>query len=106
MIQIKESVNNERKILAMFADLTKRAQQSAAAKTKYLAFQLSPVKTGNMRSTLEANTPHYGDVSVGGDKAPYTIFVHNGTRRMAARPFLLQAFAMVEDSFVSELKNV
>jgi HK97 gp10 family phage protein len=106
MIQIKESINNEKKILGQFDMAIKRAQQSAAGKVKYLAFQISPVKTGNMRSTLEANKPHFGDVSVGGEKAPYTIFVHNGTRKMAARPFLLQAFEQVRDWFVSELERI
>lgn len=106
MIQIKESVNNERKILGMFDQLTTRAKQSAAGRVKYLAFQMSPYRTGKLRGTLEANKPHYGDVSVGGDEAPYAVYVHNGTYKMAARPFLLQAFEMVTDSFVDELKNI
>lgn len=54
-----------------------------------------PVKTGNLgRSIREDPIKTVGPFRVEGGvtaTAPYAVFVHNGTSRMKARPFLLNA---------------
>jgi len=41
-----------------------------------------------------------------GTNKTYGIFVHNGTRKMRARPFLLNAFEANRQSLVQELQNM
>lgn len=41
-----------------------------------------------------------------GTNVDYGVFVHNGTYKMAGRPFLLNAFEANRQSFVQELKDM
>jgi HK97 gp10 family phage protein len=65
------------------------------------ARELSPVDTGLMRSRIEIEPPTVGP---GGLEAAvvartnYALFVHDGTSRMPARPFLHEAAVYVMSS--------
>lgn len=50
----------------------------------------SPIDTGNLvRSHTEQMTPWTWEVRANGNnKAPYAVYVHEGTRNMSARPWL------------------
>lgn len=60
------------------------------------ARQLCPVDTGNLRGSLSSEMVKAtnGDV-VGrvGTNVPYAVFVHEGTKKMAGRPFLKDALS-------------
>lgn len=52
----------------------------------------APVDTGVLRASITAQMTGLTSATVGtGPQAPYSIHVHEGTRRMSPRPFLRQA---------------
>jgi HK97 gp10 family phage protein len=63
-----------------------------------------PVDTGELRDS--------GDIEHDGEgysvmyTAPHAIFVHNGTRKMPARPFLTQAVNRVDPEFQQEVADL
>jgi HK97 gp10 family phage protein len=66
----------------LLAETAREAKRDAALKIAANAQRVAPVDTGNLRRNIEA-TP---DSVV--SKAPYSIWVHNGTRNQRAQPFL------------------
>lgn len=62
------------------------------------AKRLAPVDTGRMRSSIHLDGPHAGPDGPYYDilaATNYAIFVHEGTRFLQARPFLLNALYSV-----------
>jgi phage protein, HK97 gp10 family len=63
--------------------------QRIALKVEGTAKSNAPVKTGNLRRTVTSQaTAHQAII---GASANYAVFVHEGTRFMAARPFIKNA---------------
>ena len=62
---------------------------SWAADVKALARKLVPVKTGYLQSTIYATVQNWV-VNIGAD-ATYALFVEQGTKYMAAQPYLYPA---------------
>jgi len=63
-----------------------------------------PVDTGALQADIEIYSAKL-DRQIG-NNLPYSIFVHNGTYKMAARPYLLNAFEANRQSLVQELQNM
>lgn len=56
------------------------------------AKERTPVDTGNLRASITAQMTGRLSAVVGtGPQAPYSEYVHEGTRRMSPRPFMRQA---------------
>lgn len=53
----------------------------------------TPVLTGNLKRSITTKVENSGERGIVGTNAPYARFVHDGTRRMAARPFITQGLA-------------
>jgi HK97 gp10 family phage protein len=73
--------------------------QRIALKVEGTAKSNAPVKTGNLRRTVNSQaTAHQAII---GASANYAVFVHEGTKFMAARPFIKTAIeqerAWIED---------
>ena len=66
----------------------------------------TPVATGNLKNNKDINTGGIGQPGHVHWQAPYTGFVHNGTRYMAARPFILQAVQQVWPIFQDAMKEL
>jgi len=62
---------------------------SWAADVKALAKQLTPVRTGHLRSSIYAKISEW--VAEIGAEATYALFVELGTRHMQAQPYLYPA---------------
>lgn len=54
------------------------------------AKRVTPVDTGTLRRSITHRVESAGERGVVGTNVEYAPFVHEGTRRMAARPFLVQ----------------
>lgn len=63
-----------------------------AAKTETAAKARCPVDTGRLRGSINwrIETDSKGLVAIIGTNVSYAIYVHEGTRYMAGRPFLLE----------------
>lgn len=71
------------------------------------AKERAPVDTGNLRASIHAQSTGEASAVVGpGRQAPYSIFVHEGTRRMSPRPFLRQAAEAVRPYWEAGLKRI
>jgi len=66
-----------------------------------------PRQTGNLANSLRTRRINYasGYVSSAADKAKYNIYVHDGTRRMRARPFLTDAVRGKKEAVLRRWKN-
>lgn len=64
----------------------------------------APYDTGNMRQSIGSKIIVKRKMVQGivfvGKTAPYSVYVHEGTYRMVARPFLLDAFKMTRDECI------
>jgi len=65
--------------------------------------QVSPVDTGIMRGSIRPVFEGNLRASIGPRKVNYAIFVHEGTRFMSARPFMVWGARSAVDGFDSEL---
>lgn len=78
------------------------ALEQISARIARYAFWMCPYKTGYLRSTIYYQKAVGGFMgrSIGswvlGAKAPYSTYVEFGTRYMEARPFMRNAFKMVQ----------
>lgn len=69
------------------------------------AIELAPVKTGTLRRSIRVQ--HISGLEAWiGSKLDYARFVHDGTRRMAARPYLLQGMMLAEAAAAVRLANI
>ena len=68
-------------------------------KVQNKARTLAPVDTGNLRGSITYEVAKKGRNLVGfvGTNVPYAIFVHEGTRHIAPRPFLRDALPACND---------
>jgi len=111
-IQIKIEVKNLQEIRRAFQQFPekiipelKTAVIKSALMVEREAKILAPVDTGRLRSSI--NTSYgIGTLGIGARVATdveYAIYVHEGTRRMRARPFMAQAVSasesMIQDFF-------
>lgn len=73
------------------------ALRDASTKSAFLvegrSKKLSPVDTGRLRSSIATSLSiaDQGITSIVATNVDYAIYVHEGTRRMAGRPFMKQA---------------
>jgi len=63
-----------------------------------------PVLTGKLQKSIKIYKRKL--IRQIGTNVPYGVFVHNGTRKMHDRPFLLNAFEANRQSLVQELQNM
>ena len=63
-----------------------------------------PVDTGALQADIEIYSAKL-DRQIG-NNLPYGIYVHNGTYKMPARPYLLNAFEANRQSLIQELQNM
>lgn len=64
-----------------------RAMNRVILTIKANSMRVTPVRTGNLRRSIHARTEAGGDRGRVGTNVNYARWVHDGTRRMAARPF-------------------
>lgn len=67
--------------------------------------RVTPVLTGNLKRTETTRVESSGDRGVVGTNANYARFVHDGTRRMKARPFFTQGMAASRGTIDSLLED-
>lgn len=98
-VQIKVEIKNLEKITGAFskypekvAPYLRNAAMESAFAVERRAKILSPVDTGRMRASIATSLgiATRGLSSVVSTNVNYAIFVHEGTRRMRARPFMRQ----------------
>jgi HK97 gp10 family phage protein len=79
-------------------------QRRIAHRILEISETIVPVATGELRDS--------GDIEHDGEgynvmyTAPHSIYVHNGTRRMPARPFLTQAVNRADPEFQQEVADL
>ncbi len=63
---------------------------------------------GTLQSNIAVTTPetYTRDIGVDLDKVPYAWYVHDGTVKMAARPYLTQGFEATKDALVSHSQDI
>jgi HK97 gp10 family phage protein len=101
MIRTRTVIDNSDRIFADLHHGVEREEIQAGDQTASMARELCPKRTGRLASTIESQG---GTVECGGDDAPYAEHVHNGTHKMAARPFMVQAFEFNRDDFEKALE--
>jgi HK97 gp10 family phage protein len=79
---------------------TGRFMATLAAKVETAAKARCPVKTGRLRSSINhrVETSGKGIVAIIGTNVEYAIYVHEGTRYMTGRPFLVDGLHAVAGS--------
>jgi hypothetical protein len=82
---------------------TRKGLGETAKKAAEMTRSVTPRATGNLASTVEGHED--GSVTAGGSKAPYGFFVHNGTHRIAARPFMIWGSQAAIPAFVDRMKE-
>lgn len=99
-MQIKVEVKNLEQIrqaFSRFPETVAPRLRDAAMKSAFLVErrgkELSPVDTGRLRSSIATSLgiANQGISSLVQTNVYYAIFVHEGTKRMAKRPFMQQA---------------
>lgn len=63
-----------------------------------------PVDTGKLQKSIKIYKRRL--LRQIGTNVPYGIYVHNGTYKMPARPYLLNAFEANRQSLIQELQNM
>ena len=103
MVNIQIKIKNEGKILKKFSEMpgkvAKNLQKAigkvgvyTAAKSKMVitsgvGMWKSPIDTGQMRQGISSTTGRMKATIKPSSRTPYAFFVHEGTRKMRARPF-------------------
>lgn len=76
----------------LLRDAREEALTDAGLKITARAQQEAPVRTGNLRRNITFNRPtgpmRYASVD---SNAPYSVYVHEGTRYQSANPYLARA---------------
>lgn len=78
--------------------------KAGAEDVKARAQMMAPAKTGNLRNSAEAETN--GTHAVISFGANYAVYVHEGARGRAPRPFLYDAMKAVAPSIIRRLSDV
>ena len=60
--------------------------------------RVTPVLTGNLKRSITSRVEAAGERGVVGTNASYARFVHDGTSRMAPRPFFTNGMGLSRDS--------
>jgi HK97 gp10 family phage protein len=80
-------------------DARKKLLTSAVNRVALRAQAEAPVQTGNLRRNIKANLPsglmYIASVD---SNAPYSVYVHEGTRNQSANPYLARALEAVGKS--------
>lgn len=80
-------------------DEANRAFKAVVIQMRNLAVQNCPVDTGALKSSVASfpvETGANGECQLGSDK-DYSIYVHDGTSKIPARPFIQYAIDQLED---------
>jgi hypothetical protein len=67
--------------------------------------RVTPYRYGHLRRSINSRVEASGERGIVGSNVVYAWFVHDGTSRMAARPFLLQGLAVSRDSIDAYLRE-
>ena len=67
--------------------------------------RVTPVRTGNLKRSETTRVEDGGNRGIVGTNASYARYVHDGTRRMAARPFFEQGMAASRDTIDKMLED-
>lgn len=114
MVEIKVEIPNLDKVksaLNNYPEIAARRVQEAIVKSiasiHESTIPVTPVRTGRLRASFETRFgPLWGSLYPTVD---YAIYVHEGTRRMFARPFLRwgidKAYSQVENYFETALRE-
>jgi HK97 gp10 family phage protein len=105
---IKVRKNDVSRIARVLPEATgviiRRNLESAADKARAIV----PVDTGALRDSIRAEMTGQteGRLSAGGGGVDYAVYVHEGTSRMSARPFLAQAMDHQRGEFESDMRSI
>ena len=99
----------DRRLQELSAELQTKVRQVvliAAHNTERRAKELVPVDTGDTKNSIEVR-PGPGDMEAEvGPTTDYAPFLEFGTRRMAARPFMVPAAEAERGPFMAALKAI
>lgn len=83
----------------------KKAVKSNGAKLHQEALRLVPVDTGNLKRSITLDIEDGGATAKVQENTEYGVYVEQGTRYMAAQPYIGPAFNSVKDKFIEDLKK-
>lgn len=76
-----------------------------ADKVKSDAKDNCPVDTGDLRNDIEVYV-YKLKREIGNKNIPYAVYVHQGTVKMKARPYLLNAAETNNPAFIANMRNI
>jgi HK97 gp10 family phage protein len=85
------------------AGFVKREVNQMAMAVSKFAKQLTPVDTGFLRSSIQVSPQMFGMQAVVSTNTDYAIFVHEGTKYMRGRPFMMMGAAFAQ---VAQMKDI
>lgn len=88
--EVRINIDNSQNYAGMIAFGIMRGLEAAGGKCEGYAKDECPVDTGRLRDSITHQLEDHDSVVIGTD-VEYGIYVHEGTSRMAGRPFLRNA---------------
>lgn len=88
--------------------LIEKKMHRAVLTVERKAKQVAPVRTGTLRRDIRGRVEAAGRRGAIGNSpvAPYAIYVHEGTRRMKARPYLRDGLVASRDTVMQMLSEI
>lgn len=104
-LQIKQNI--QPRVLLAFAHDVQAALKKAALDTQGQARDVVPVKTGNLKGSIQADLSRVAaltsEVTVG---AEYGAYVEYGTYKQAAQPYIIPAFRRCGEALKAALRKL
>lgn len=89
-----------------FNQAKQRLMQRVVLTVESNSKRVTPVRTGHLRRSINSRVEASGERGIVGSNVIYARFVHDGTRKMGGRPFLLQGLAASRDTIDQMLEDM
>jgi HK97 gp10 family phage protein len=104
-ISVTVKVDNSAKITAEMRRAISQVIRKTAADCEAFAKGVVPVRTGNLKNSIQTEIESEMSASVG-TNVEYSTFVEFGTTRMSARPYMTPATERVRDPFFRAMEQI
>jgi HK97 gp10 family phage protein len=105
MIEVKIEELEMKAVVGKLTQSADRLVRTTAFKVLYLARRNSPVRTGNLKNSIQFRDTYQGDmVAEVIVSANYGAYVEEGTSRSRKKPYLRPAFESVIGYFTEQVK--